>query len=398
VGTLTSLGVSGNLTVDTTTLFVDAANNAVGVGTTNPITYGKFAIEDTVNADLRAYVRNNDTGSSAKASIAINAAGNSWRMSMGSSANNSNALTWDVDVGSPQTRMTLTTSGNLGIGTASPSVALDVAGSGNLTSRARFEKTGTGKILQFGADRDTSAVPYIGSESNHDFAFITNNAERARIDASGNLGLGVTPSAWRVSDRALQIGSTMVLTADTNVTADVGYNYFFNASNVQTYITSAPASYYRQYLGVHSWHTAPSGTAGNAISFTQPMTLSATGELQVGSTTFGGWGNTGRLKIKQGTTTAYDGVLVTSSTNENGVFIGHTGSVAQIGTENGTGGSSTPIAFMAAAAERLRIKTTGQLRFVPLSADPAGAETGDVYYNSSTNKLRVYNGAWVDLH
>jgi hypothetical protein len=38
------------------------------------------------------------------------------------------------------------------------------------------------------------------------------------------------------------------------------------------------------------------------------------------------------------------------------------------------------------------------VRFVPLSADPAGAETGDVYYNSSTNKLRVYNGAWVDLH
>jgi hypothetical protein len=48
--------------------------------------------------------------------------------------------------------------------------------------------------------------------------------------------------------------------------------------------------------------------------------------------------------------------------------------------------------------ERARIKSTGQLRFVPLSADPSGAETGDVYYNSSTNKLRVYNGAWVDLH
>jgi hypothetical protein len=50
------------------------------------------------------------------------------------------------------------------------------------------------------------------------------------------------------------------------------------------------------------------------------------------------------------------------------------------------------------SAERARIKSTGQVRFVPLSADPAGAETGDVYYNSSTNKLRVYNGAWVDLH
>ena len=49
---------------------------------------------------------------------------------------------------------------------------------------------------------------------------------------------------------------------------------------------------------------------------------------------------------------------------------------------------------------RLRVKTTGAVRFVPLAADPSsGNEAGDVYYNSSTNKLRVYNGtSWVDLH
>jgi hypothetical protein len=49
--------------------------------------------------------------------------------------------------------------------------------------------------------------------------------------------------------------------------------------------------------------------------------------------------------------------------------------------------------------ERARIKETGQIRFQPLAADPAGAEAGDVYYNSSSNKLKVYNGtSWVDLH
>jgi hypothetical protein len=49
---------------------------------------------------------------------------------------------------------------------------------------------------------------------------------------------------------------------------------------------------------------------------------------------------------------------------------------------------------------RMRVKSTGSVRFVPLSADPAsGNEAGDVYYNSSTNKLRVYDGTnWVDLH
>ena len=67
---------------------------------------------------------------------------------------------------------------------------------------------------------------------------------------------------------------------------------------------------------------------------------------------------------------------------------------AIIGSPNGI-----PLLFNTSNTERLRLKPTGQLRFVPLSSDPAGAEAGDVYYNSSTNKLRVYNGtAWVDLH
>lgn len=52
-----------------------------------------------------------------------------------------------------------------------------------------------------------------------------------------------------------------------------------------------------------------------------------------------------------------------------------------------------------ATATRVDIKSTGQVRFVPLAADPTGAETGDVYYNSGENKLKVYNGSsWVNLH
>lgn len=51
------------------------------------------------------------------------------------------------------------------------------------------------------------------------------------------------------------------------------------------------------------------------------------------------------------------------------------------------------------AGARVDIKSTGQVRFMPLAADPSGAEAGDVYYNSSDNKLKVYNGSsWVNLH
>ncbi len=49
--------------------------------------------------------------------------------------------------------------------------------------------------------------------------------------------------------------------------------------------------------------------------------------------------------------------------------------------------------------ERFSFKAGGQVRFQPLASDPAEAEAGDVYYNSGSNKLKVYNGtSWVDLH
>lgn len=48
--------------------------------------------------------------------------------------------------------------------------------------------------------------------------------------------------------------------------------------------------------------------------------------------------------------------------------------------------------------ERFRYKTTGQVRFYPVSSAPSGAEAGDVYYDNTTNKLRCYNGtSWNDL-
>lgn len=60
--------------------------------------------------------------------------------------------------------------------------------------------------------------------------------------------------------------------------------------------------------------------------------------------------------------------------------------------------TNIPLFLMTNGNDRVKVKETGQVRFIPLGSDPSGAETGDVYYNSSTNKLRVYNGAWVDLH
>ena len=107
---------------------------------------------------------------------------------------------------------------------------------------------------------------------------------------STGLGVGVSPSAWWSNEKALQIGSGAFFsgrTANPDV-AEIGANQFINSSLQRIYIGNGYASRYQQDGGVHQWFTAPSGTAGNAITFTQAMTLDASGNLLVGTTSTGG--------------------------------------------------------------------------------------------------------------
>ena len=63
----------------------------------------------------------------------------------------------------------------------------------------------------------------------------------------------------------------------------LGVNFYYGSSAYR-YIATGTATYYNQQNGVHSWYYAPSGTAGNAITFTQAMTLDASGNLLVNGT------------------------------------------------------------------------------------------------------------------
>jgi hypothetical protein len=60
-------------------------------------------------------------------------------------------------------------------------------------------------------------------------------------------------------------------------------NSYYDGSNFK-YISNGAANQYRQQAGAHTWYNAASGTAGNTISFTQAMTLDASGNLLVGAT------------------------------------------------------------------------------------------------------------------
>jgi hypothetical protein len=173
---------------------------------------------------------------------------------------------------SPTERMRIDSSGNVGIGTSSPAFKLDVAGNGSIGN-----VYGTGlTIAQAG-----NSITY---PTDNTLAFNTLSTERMRIDSSGNVGIGVTPSAWSTANsiKALQIPSGALWNFSTNYLY-LGQNYYWNGTN-RIYINTDGASEYQQNAGTHIWYTAPSGTAGTTATLSERMRIDSSGNLLVGTT------------------------------------------------------------------------------------------------------------------
>ena len=130
----------------------------------------------------------------------------------------------------------------------------------------------------------TSSGVIVTSDTSGALALQTASTTAVTIDTSQNVGVGVTPSAWGSGYKALQVFGGSVMANTTYL--QVGANNYFNGTN-DIYINTGYAVQYQQNLGKHIWLTAPSGTAGNAITFTQAMTLNASGNLTFGTSNAG---------------------------------------------------------------------------------------------------------------
>ena len=91
---------------------------------------------------------------------------------------------------------------------------------------------------------------------------------------NGNLGLGITPYAWSGGYRSLDNLIYNSLYSNNGGIGGLAFNAYQNGTN-WIYKNTTSANRFESTLDQFKWFTAPSGTAGAAITFTERMNLSA---------------------------------------------------------------------------------------------------------------------------
>jgi hypothetical protein len=165
------------------------------------------------------------------------------------------------------------------------SIALPSAGTATIFNRNTdnnlYIQTGSGNTVYL-LDGSQNTM-YAASPTSH--VFQISNAEKMRIDSSGNVGIGSTPNAWstNLTTRALEVGSVTSINEVAGQYSSFSSNHYYAQDGTQKYITSNPATRYYQQNGEHVFMGAGSGTAGNTVSFSEKMRISSSGNVGIGT-------------------------------------------------------------------------------------------------------------------
>jgi hypothetical protein len=184
------------------------------------------------------------------------------------------------------------------------------------------------------------------------------------------LGLGVTPSVNNIA-KALELQTGFNMFGYVNI-GYINANAYYNGGWL--YKNTDVAGRY-EVGGTHKWYNAPSGTAGNAITFTQAMTLDASGNLGIGTSS--------PVVLKSAKTLQVFGNIKAGDDNGKGLLsLGDTASTgANVGVWRGTAG-----AYTGSAGTYLNLGGYDGITFTTGNADIA-SQTECMRIDSSGNLL-----------
>jgi len=288
-------------------LFVDASGN-IGIATSTPNTNGYggsvLGIFGSGNNGGNIWLTSETTAAGNRTGrIGFGTEGNTvnketariWSLVDGSTAGNlgGNLLfNTKSDGGALTERMRLDSSGRLGLGTSSPGYLVTAATSADGVDGISVESPSSNGVIRLRADGTNGnaiRVGGVGAQGNTLRFLVGGDTERMRIDSSGNVGIGVTPSAWGTNRRAFQIGgnSSSALSLGATV-GEIFYNSFFNTSSQLIAATTGQVGYHdfnNNVAGGFTWGTSnASVTAGNVATATTRMTITSGGNVGIGTT------------------------------------------------------------------------------------------------------------------
>jgi hypothetical protein len=265
---------------------------------------------------------------------------------------------------------------------------LAVAGTLTVTGSATVEfADGSAASPSITNDGDTNTGIFFPAADT--IAFAEGGAEVARFDSSGNLGLGVTPSAWGTYSGIIDLKGNGSVAA-FNQAVLMAANAYYNGTNF-IYKATTSAGYYQIAGNQFQWYNAASGTAGNAITFTQAMTLDGSGNLGIGQTSMA---SDTRLHLTKTTDNCI--AKIQSSFGAELQLINGGGS--ELSVINATG--NNVLSLRTGSTERARIDSSGNLLVGTTSgvvgserlSISSGSQRGAVLKNSSSGSELI--GCW----
>jgi len=366
--------------------FWDASAESLGIGTSSP---SELLDVYSASTNARVQIQTNNTSSVPQIEFRNTAAG----CQIGMPAN-VNAMTFTT---ADNERMRIDSSGNVGIGTSSPTEKLTVKSAIRAAEAQYDSATQTiSATLRADINAETYSTPAIdfrrftGGGNDHGTGLITVDAyasmrfytdvkntntfatsERMRIDSNGNVGIGTTPSGYLTS----------------------GYVLRLNSSSTQTYLAFNNSTYTTQVTG--GFVIGMDNASANIIqrenlpikvytNDTERMRIDSSGNVGIGTSS----PSQALSVVALGASTA-DPISWKSATGNTGYLYSDSSGIGLFNTALAGSGnegfyiqsSNSSFQFLTAGSERMRINSSGQLM---LGVTTPASTFGDVAFTIRT--------------